>query len=100
MTQNFIFFVAYYCRSVLYFRQETPSTETGITYRRSKIQSLKKMLSQPSTTKLISSLSSKRAIIAQVIDFILHVVYKRPKKERRKNWSRLNFCRQMNNHYI
>ena len=46
------------------------------------------MLSQPSTTKLISSLSSKRAIIAQVIDFILHVVYKRPKKEKSPDKSR------------
>ena len=51
-------------------------------YRRSKIQSLKKMLSQPSATKLISCLSSKKAIIAKVIDFILHVVFNRPKREK------------------
>ena len=39
------------------------------------------MLSHPSI-KLLSSLSSKKAIIAQVIDFILHVVYNKPKGEK------------------
>ena len=74
------------------------------------------MLSQSSTTKLISSLSSKKAIIAQVIDFILHVVYNKRNRKRSHGESRNPmpfakkakkdkilsdyFCRQINNHYI
>ena len=142
--------IAYYCQSVLHFRQGTSSTKTGITYHSvsalaselgevicevlpslmlslglipqvlfivaQKYKASKKMLSQPLTTKLISSISSKRAIIAQVTDLFLHVVYNRPKieshpgkvdtqyylsqKERRKNSSRLNFWLQMNSQYI
>ena len=46
------------------------------------------MLSQSSTTKLISSLSSKKAIIAQVIDFILHVVYNKRNRKRSPEESR------------
>ena len=46
------------------------------------------MLSQPSTTKLIPSLSSKRAFIAQATDFILHVVYNRPMREKSPGESR------------
>ena len=46
------------------------------------------MLSQSSTTKLISSLSSKKAIIAQVIDFILHVVYNKRNRKRSPGESR------------
>ena len=42
----------------------------------------KEELSHPSTIKLIYFLSSKKADIAEVIDFILHVVYNRPKREK------------------
>ena len=59
----------------------TGSDFTRPFYHCSKIQSSQKLLFQPSTTKLIYSLSSKKAIIAQVIDFILHVVYNKPKRE-------------------
>ena len=51
-----------------------------------KYKASKKKLSQFSTAKLISSISSKKAIIAQVIDFILHVVYNRPKRKSREKF--------------
>ena len=37
---------------------------------------------QPSTTKLIPTLSSTKAIISQVVDFILHAIYNKPKREK------------------
>ena len=46
------------------------------------------MLSHPSAIKLLYSLSSKKAFIARVIDFILHAVYNKPKEEKSPGESR------------
>ena len=59
-------------------------TGTDFTYpffRRTKFQTFKRMLEKQST-KYIVSLKTENVDIAAVIDFILHTVYNRPKKEK------------------
>ena len=41
----------------------------------SKIQSFKKLLTQPSAINLLSSLATVIVDVAQIIDFVLHTVY-------------------------
>ena len=60
----------------------TGSDFTKTFYRHSKMQSFKKMLTQPSATNLLSSLATVRVDVAQIIDFVLHIVYNRPKREK------------------
>ena len=50
-------------------------------FRRTKFQTFKRMLEKQSTKYLIS-LKTENVNIAAVIDFILHTVYNRPKKEK------------------
>ena len=114
--------IACYCRSILYFRQNTSSSKAGIIYhnvsaaasefgesickilpyfhvltgsdfsktfyRHSKIQSFKKMLTQPTAINLLSSLATVKVDVAQIIDFVLHIVYNKPKWDKTPSESR------------
>ena len=46
------------------------------------------MLTQPSAIKLLSSLATIRVDVAQIIDFVLHIVYNRPIREETPGKSR------------
>ena len=46
------------------------------------------MLTQPSAIKLLSSLATIRVDVAQIIDFVLHIVYNRPIREKTPGKSR------------
>ena len=64
------------CKILSSFHALTGSDFTKTFYRRSKIPSFKKMLTQPSAVSLLSSLATVRVDITQIIDFVLHIVYK------------------------
>jgi hypothetical protein len=55
---------------------------------RSKYRCFRKMLGNPDTTSLLSSLVSEHADVDKVTDFVLHVIYNRPKKEKTPGDSR------------
>ena len=46
------------------------------------------MLTQPSAINLLSSLATVRVDVAQSIDFVLHIVYNRPEREKTPGESR------------
>ena len=46
------------------------------------------MLTQPSAINLLSSLATVKVDVAQIIDFVLHIVYNRPKREKTPGESR------------
>ena len=70
------------------FHALTGSDFTKTFYRRSKIQSFKKMLTQPSAINLLSSSATVRVDVAQIIDFVLCIVYNRPKRKKTPGESR------------
>ena len=70
------------CRILPSFHALTGSDFTKTFYRHSKIQSFKKMITRPSALNLLSSLATVRIDVAQIIDFVLHIVYNRPKREK------------------
>ena len=61
----------------------TESDFTKTFHRRSKIQR-----TQPSAINLLSCLATTRVDVAQIIDFVLHIVYNRPKREKTPGESR------------
>ena len=108
-------YIASRCMSTLYFRQGTQ--KTGITtlatnlgeeicdilpcfhaltgsdftktfFRRTKANSFKKMISAPSNTRLLMSLKNQKADVLEVTDFVLHIIYNRPKQEKKPGDSR------------
>ncbi len=70
------------CTSLPAFHVLTGSDFTQPFFGRSKYRSFKKMRQNPETISLLSSLSSADADLDQVIYFVLHVIYNRPKKEK------------------
>ena len=76
------------CKILPSFHALTGSDFTKTFYRRSKIQSFKNMLTQPSAINLLSFLATVRVDVAQIIDFALHIVYNRPKWEKTPGESR------------
>ena len=46
------------------------------------------MSTQPSAINLLSSIATVRVDVAQIIDFVLHIVYHRPKREKKPGESR------------
>ena len=70
------------------FHALTGSDFTTNLYRRSKKQSFKKMLTQPPARNLLSSLATLRVDAAQITDFVLQIVYNRPKREKTPGESR------------
>ena len=69
------------CKIVPSFHALTGSDFSKTFYHLSKIQSFKKMLTQPSAINLLSSLPTVRVDVEQIIDFVLHV-YNRQKSEK------------------
>ena len=63
---------------------------------RSKIKAFKKVLETPKSHKLLLSLLSDQQIIEEVINFVLHIVYKRPYKEKCMGESRYNMLKTKN----
>ena len=51
-------------------------------FRRSKINSFKKLLSKPESINLMSSMNTDDIDIEKVTYFVLHVTYNRPKREK------------------
>ena len=76
------------CKILPSFHALTGSDFSKTFYRRSKIQSFKKMLTQPSAINLLFFLATVRVDVAQIIDFVLHMVYNRPEREKAPGESR------------
>ena len=76
------------CKILPSFHALTGSDFTKTFNCRSKIQNFKKMLTQPSAINLLFSLATLRLDVAQIIDFVLHIVYNRPKREKTPGESR------------
>ena len=70
------------CKTLPSFHALTGSDFSKTFYRLSKIQSFKKMLTEPLAINLLSSLATVRVDVAQIIDFVLHIVYNKPKREK------------------
>ena len=76
------------CKVLPTFHVVTGSDFTQPFFGRSKFRCLKKMKDNPQTMSLLSSLESSEIIMNDVTDFILHVIYNRPKKEKTPGDSR------------
>ena len=76
------------CTILPSFHALTGSDFTKPFFWRSKTQCFKKSIAQPSTTHSLSSLSSEKVNLSDVIDFVLHTVYNRPKREKTPGESR------------
>ena len=63
------------CNVLPAFRALTGSDFTRTFYRRSKIQSLKKLMKTPSKADLLRSLQTENATVSEVIDFVIHIIY-------------------------
>ena len=70
------------CRIIPAFHTLTGSDFTNPFFNRSKIKAFKKMLKTPNSHKLLLSLLSGQPNIDEVTDFVLHIVYNRPLKEK------------------
>ena len=57
------------------FHALTGSDFTRTFYQRSKIQSFKKSMKTPSKADLLHSLQTEKAIVSEVIDFVIHIIY-------------------------
>ena len=73
---------------LLSFHGVAGSDFTKTFYRRSKIQSFKKLLTQSSAIKLLFSLVTARVDVAQSIDFVLRIVFEKPEREKTPGESR------------
>ena len=76
------------CKCLPAFHVLTGSDYTQPFFGRSKFCCFKKMQKNPDTMILLSSLDSTDADVDKVIDFTLHVIYNRPKKEKTPGDSR------------
>lgn len=76
------------CKRLPAFHVLTGCDFTQPFYGRSKYRSFRKMQQNPNTLSLLSSLETTEADINEVIDFVLHVIYNRPKKEKTPGDSR------------
>jgi len=76
------------CKSLPAFHVLTGSDFTQPFYGRSKYRCFKKMQSNPGNMKLLSTLEQPEAKSDEVIDFILHILYNRPKREKTPGDSR------------
>ena len=63
------------CNVLPAFHALTGSDFTRTFYRRSKIQSLKKLMKTPSKADLLRSLQTENATVSEVIDFVIHIIY-------------------------
>ena len=90
------------CEILSCFHVLTGSDYTNPFFRRTKVQSFKRMVAVPSSVSLLSSMS-KNVDIPAVIKFILQIIYNRPKTEKtpgetryrmlfKKRETRGNFC--------
>lgn len=70
------------CKILPSFHALIGSGFTKTFYHRSKIQSFKKILTLPSAINLLPSLATVRVNVAQIIGFVLHIVYNRPKRDK------------------
>ena len=70
------------CKILPPFHALTGSDFTKPFYRRSKINSFKKIISNPSYESFLISPSTDTPNILDVQDFIIHVIYNLPKKEK------------------
>ena len=76
------------CKIISSFHALTGSDFTTNLCRRSKKQSFKKMLTEPPARNLLSSLANLRVDAAQITDFVMQIVYNRPKREKTPGESR------------
>ena len=70
------------CNILPAFHALTGSDYTNPFYRRSKIQSFKKLFKLQSKCSLLQSLMTGNANVEDVISFIIHIIYNRPLRER------------------
>ena len=76
------------CNVLPAFHALTGPDFTRTFYRRSKIQSFKKLMKTPSKADLLRSLQTENAIVSEVIDFVIHIIYNRQNHERTPGDSR------------
>ena len=76
------------CAILPAFYSLTGSDFTKTFFRRSKINSFKKLLSKPESINLMSSMSADDFDIEKVTYFVLHIIYNRPKREKSSGDSR------------
>lgn len=76
------------CDVLPFFHVLTGSDYTYPFHRRTKVQAFKKMCSKPQSMNLLQSLGTVNANIHDVMDFILHIIYNRPKNEKTPGESR------------
>ena len=76
------------CNILPAFHALTGSDYTNPFFRRSKIQSFKKLMKLPEKCALLESMLGGNADIDQVVDFVLHVIYNRPLCEKTPGDSR------------
>ncbi len=76
------------CKTLPAFHALTGSHFTQPFFGRSKYRSFKKMCQNLDSTLLLSSLSSAESHVDEVTDFVLHIIYNRPKKEKTPGDSR------------
>ena len=70
------------CNILPSFHALIGSDFTRTFFRRSKIQSFKKLIANPNNADLLQFLTTENANISDVTDFVLHVIYNRPRRER------------------
>ena len=71
----------------------TGSDFTNSVFYRSKIKAFKKMLETPKSPKLLLSWLSDQPNIEEVTNFVLHIGYNRPHKEKSLGESRYNMLK-------
>lgn len=76
------------CNILPAFHALTGSDYTNPFFRRSKIRSFKKLLKLPDKCALLTSMLSGKADVDQVTDFVLHIIYNRPLREKTPGDSR------------
>ena len=60
----------------------TGSDYTNPFFGRTKVQSLKRIVAAPSSVSLLPRMESENVDIPAVINFILQIIYNKPKKEK------------------
>eukprot|EP00112_Aurelia_sp_Birch-Aquarium-sp1_P019949 Seg5032.1 transcript_id=Seg5032.1/GoldUCD/mRNA.D3Y31 product="hypothetical protein" protein_id=Seg5032.1/GoldUCD/D3Y31 len=70
------------CEALPAFHALTGCDYTMPFFRRSKFSIFKKVLKNPRSCDLLLSLQSQEADEEQLVDFVLHIVYNRPQKEK------------------
>ena len=82
------------CKILLAFHSLTGSDFTFPFFGRSKTNAFKKMIRTPESHRLLSSIQSGQPNIKDVTNFVLHIIYNRPLKEKTPGEARYNMMMQ------